>query len=419
MYQNMYNTPAQQGSFNPYEQNVRILKEFFSKPLFLIIALCGIISAVLTLVSSFMTDSASNIDIILNEYRFYLSNSEYRNIVSTVQSISMGIAIILTVYSLLIALGYLLLYFKSKNSDASSNPKAGATILWVTSIIELIIACILAVLIIFFSIAMFAASSYSSNSYYSSSYYDIASPVMITLGILGLIVSVCLILSCIFKLLFFSSVHSGFTKVNLTSRGSVGFGVFTILGTIVSVISFFQLLSNLGDTSILSFITSLLNLVSSICIIIFAFSFNSYIKRFRTGTNPVNGFTNQPPRGGQTFMPPMQGNTPPFTGNSYNTNQQNRPPQAPNMNIGYTYKPSQNQPNQDFQPVKTPDQQPKPMFNNNDPFKQPQNNQNSQSFQNTQNDKSVKSDSVSKCPLCGAPHGNNDVFCGGCGARLK
>lgn len=419
MYQNMYNTPAQQGSFNPYEQNVRILKEFFSKPLFLIIALCGIISAVLTLVSSFMTDSSSNIDIILDEYRFYFSNSEYRNIVSTVQSISIGIAIILTVYSLLIALGYLLLHFKSKNSDASSNPKAGATILWVTSIIELIIACILAVLIIFFSIAMFAASSYSSNSYYSSSYYDVASPVMITLGILGLIVSVCLILSCIFKLLFFSSVHSGFTKVNLTSRGSVGFGVFTILGTIFSVISFFQLLSNLGDTSILSFIVSLLNLVSSICIIIFAFSFNSYIKKFRTGTNPVNGFTNQPPRGGQPFMPPMQGNNPPFTGNGYNTNPQNKPPQAPDMNMGYTYRPSQNQPNQDFQPVKTPDQQPKPMFNNNDPFKQPQNNQNSQSFQNTQNDKNVKSDSVSKCPLCGAPHGNNDVFCGGCGARLK
>ena len=60
MYQNMYNNPAPMGNYNPYEQNSGLLKNFFSKPVVIILAAVGGVSALMSIISFFMQIGSFN-----------------------------------------------------------------------------------------------------------------------------------------------------------------------------------------------------------------------------------------------------------------------------------------------------------------------------------------------------------------------
>lgn len=440
MYQNMYNTPAPQKEFNPYEQNVRILKSFFSKPLFLVIAICGAFSAVLSIITTLVNNSQTNIYDIFGEYGSYLSDFDSIDFINSINSVSIGFTIIVAVYTLLVASGYLLLFLKSKNEDPSSSPKAGATILWVLSIIEMVLFSILAVIMIIFAFVFFiAASSYSSSSYYYySSVNSAATGIAIAFGCILLILSIVVLFSAISKLRFFSSVHSDFINVNLTSGGSVAFGVFTILGVIGSIITLFSLMASLRTanvSTVLSIISSLVSIVSNICLIMFAFSFNSYIKGFKSGATPIapkmqNNYTN--PYGQPANQGGVQNPANNYNGynqnNQYGSNSQVNKSEipVPDKNIGYSYN-QNNQANQ--QPFSsTYENHVNAQYDNrernsknaytNPYYNKQSSGVNANPYSNAQNQNNSQFSS-GKCPMCGASCNPNDMFCGECGARIK
>lgn len=396
MYQNMYNNPAPMGNYNPYEQNSGLLKTFFSKPVVIILAAVGGVSALISIISFFM--QIGTLDTTIRYYN-YMMGGQFASFYSNIKPLFIIFSICSIAMTIINALGYFLLYSKSKNPDPQSNPKAGSTLLWVISIISFVATCILAVFLIIVAFILFIASGEVSR--YEAS-------IMTTVGVAIIIVALVFFFYFLFQFRFFSSIHTSFSSVQIVSKSSVAFAVFSI---IFCVFAFISLFTSLDTATAMTVISGLLSIVNSVFLAVFALSYNSFVKSVTTGANPIGGFM---PNNGQF--------------NPYN---QNTNGQAPNMNMGYSYRPQQppvndnNQFNgQQYQNPYGSSQQPS------DADKAYKNPYFSQDFEeqtvNPQNDtfnqnpvQPEEQAEQNKCPMCGAVHSGDDLFCGNCGARLK
>lgn len=396
MYQNMYNNPAPMGNYNPYEQNSGLLKTFFSKPVVIILAAVGGVSALISIISFFM--QIGTLDTTIRYYN-YMMGGQFASFYSNIKPLFIIFSICSIAMTIINALGYFLLYSKSKNPDPQSNPKAGSTLLWVISIISFVATCILAVFLIIVAFILFIASGEVSR--YEAS-------IMTTVGVAMIIVALVFFFYFLFQFRFFSSIHTSFSSVQIVSKSSVAFAVFSI---IFCVFAFISLFTSLDTATAMTVISGLLSIVNSVFLAVFALSYNSFVKSVTTGANPIGGFM---PNNGQF--------------NPYN---QNTNGQAPNMNMGYSYRPQQppvndnNQFNgQQYQNPYGSSQQSSDADKayKNPYFSQDFEEQTANSQNDTFNQNPVQPEeqvAQNKCPMCGAVHSGDDLFCGNCGARLK
>lgn len=396
MYQNMYNNPAPMGNYNPYEQNSGLLKTFFSKPVVIILAAVGGVSALISIISFFM--QIGTLDTTIRYYN-YMMGGQFASFYSNIKPLFIIFSICSIAMTIINALGYFLLYSKSKNPDPQSNPKAGSTLLWVISIISFVVTCILAVFLIIVAFILFIASGEVSR--YEAS-------IMTTVGVAMIIVALVFFFYFLFQFRFFSSIHTSFSSVQIVSKSSVAFAVFSI---IFCVFAFISLFTSLDTATAMTVISSLISIVNSVFLAVFALSYNSFVKSVTTGANPIGGFM---PNNGQF--------------NPYN---QNTNGQAPNMNMGYSYRPQQppvndnNQFNgQQYQNPYGSSQQSSDADKayKNPYFSQDFEEQTANSHNDIFNQNPVQPEEQAeqnKCPMCGAVHSGDDLFCGNCGARLK
>lgn len=396
MYQNMYNNPAPMGNYNPYEQNSGLLKTFFSKPIVIILAAVGGVSALISIISFFM--QIGTLDTTIRYYN-YMMGGQFASFYSNIKPLFIIFSICSIAMTIINALGYFLLYSKSKNPDPQSNPKAGSTLLWVISIISFVLTCILAVFLIIVAFILFIASGEVSR--YEAS-------IMTTVGVAMIIVALVFFFYFLFQFRFFSSIHTSFSSVQIVSKSSVAFAVFSI---IFCVFAFISLFTSLDTATAMTVISGLLSIVNSVFLAVFALSYNSFVKSVTTGANPIGGFM---PNNGQF--------------NPYN---QNTNGQAPNMNMGYSYRPQQppvndnNQFNgQQYQNPYGSSQQSSDADKAyaNPYFSQDFEEQTANSHNDIFNQNPVQPEEQAeqnKCPMCGAVHSGDDLFCGNCGARLK
>ena len=396
MYQNMYNNPAPMGNYNPYEQNSGLLKTFFSKPVVIILAAVGGVSALISIISFFM--QIGTLDTTIRYYN-YMMGGQFASFYSNIKPLFIIFSICSIAMTIINALGYFLLYSKSKNPDPQSNPKAGSTLLWVISIISFVVTCILAVFLIIVAFILFIASGEVSR--YEAS-------IMTTVGVAIIIVALVFFFYFLFQFRFFSSIHTSFSSVQIVSKSSVAFAVFSI---IFCVFAFISLFTSLDTATAMTVISSLLSIVNSVFLAVFALSYNSFVKSVTTGANPIGGFM---PNNGQF--------------NPYN---QNTNGQAPNMNMGYSYRPQQppvndnNQFNgQQYQNPYGSSQQSSDADKayKNPYFSQDFEEQTANSHNDIFNQNPVQPEeqaAQNKCPMCGAVYSGDDLFCGNCGARLK
>lgn len=293
-------------------KNTDYLKEYFKKKTTLVIAISYGLSILLSLASMITALLPS----AFRSLRALTGEGVYGATGNFAPSLIVRLATLpLLILPFLIFLGFLLLYIKSKNSSPASSPKGGAAVLKAVGTISLVLGIFDTFLLLLIPI-LFAFMPYATSKLYRFDFpYDTFSqnpesaPIImgaVFAGIVFLIVApfiVYLLLSVIFEFRFFSSIRKSLVTSNLTSKGSVGFGVMQIISCISTAFTNVSLLIlyiiyAVSDTSRMSHMLSFnsmdlfssvvstviillslaVGLVSGIAMAKFAFGYNKHIK---------------------------------------------------------------------------------------------------------------------------------------------
>ena len=228
--------------FNPFAQNIAVVKEYFKKIPVLLLAIfqflgtvlsVGVVIAVPTWITSFVSNmlaqTGGSVDpetqeMITNYMNFSSSSSFFMNI----PSLFIGI---------LVAVAFLLIFLKSRSKNVNASPKAGVMILFVLSVIELVSTVIISVFLLLIGLGVFvgSATASSSSSSLNTENYTIAGLAVL----LSLAVVIFMILFySINKLRYYKSVKNSCSSIDLFSNGAGAYGVMNI---ILSVFVFFSM----------------------------------------------------------------------------------------------------------------------------------------------------------------------------------
>lgn len=218
----MYQNP--QSIFNPYAQNITIIKNHFKKPIVLINAIVGALSIVLMLISMlFITPYTDSM------YNYMFDGAE--DLTVDVSSIFTGTMIgsysIALIMPTLTVIAFFILYYKSKNDSPESSPVAGASILSVISLIQLIIICIfLGIAVLFLTIGLIVVIATSQPDDEESIVAIVGLSIML---FLTLIMSAIILMYSINQRRYYKSVKEGLSSPVLSSKGASVFGVMSII----------------------------------------------------------------------------------------------------------------------------------------------------------------------------------------------
>ena len=349
--------------FNPYAANVDIVKGYFRSPKVLVLGILHLISmglSILTLLTTPVTSSLMTILARLESlgidtsefYRFYPSDS----FTTTVYTASVVAAIFISsVFTILTAIAFIILFAKSRSSNPDANPVAGARILHVLSVITFVYSIFVAVVLGFAFVLTFIAV------YASSDYYDFdsgaATVAMVVLGVFIALMIFLIIFYAASQKNYYGSVKRSLTSVELRNKGAAAWGVLCIIAAVfygISVIAGFisAITSYITVRTILSLSSTIFTFVILILSASVALGYSKYIKRekYSYNTAPNNTYIPAAPyMGNQGYYPDDQGYYPdsqpnypynqpsdrpsvPYNDNfvDYNANTQERPDTCPN-----------------------------------------------------------------------------------------
>ncbi|MBQ7134398.1 MAG: zinc ribbon domain-containing protein [Ruminococcus sp.] len=375
-----------QTTFNPFSQNISIVKSYFRKKTVLTQGILYIVAALLNIATVLMMMPVMNnfmstvfsipeltADMTAQEFEFISSFMDiYINSVMIV-SLVMSVAL-----SALVATAYFLMYFKSKSDNPMSTPNAGVTILYVLSIIQLIPIIITTVMMALMIILMFVMALIPELSSDYNSGGSVAIIAIIYTIVFG---GMCTLLLLYFinQVRYYKSIRTSLNTVTLTNKGagifgvlSMIYGIYTALNALSSfgVIPMFNMISTMVPefaviegllnsfvpVVIISAVTSAVLATIYIINAVIALGYKNHIKNH---TNNYNEFS-------ASIMQPQI---------DYNTPQQT----SQEMLLS--------QPEPDFQPDVFYD-------NSNSP-------------------------ASAVCPRCGTVAKESDIFCNECGAKIK
>lgn len=350
----MYEQP-----FNPFAQNLAVVKEYFRTGKVLARGICqaiaavlGIIGAVLTLnnmpaiISAYMEPMISSGDVPDYVAEAVEQSARSSSMVSSVISVVVSAAI-----AILIAVAFILIYTKSRNEDPSSSPKAGVMILYVLAMIQLVCVIILAALTVLALIALIwlVASMRDAigtetidlgSGYVLNLTPDILIAVIVGIAVALLIMIIILLIVTINKKNFYSSVRKSITTVELHTEGAKGYGVLCVIGAVFAGLSLLSIPSTLmGGTvlstigidaapltvgSVISALSSILNFIMLILEAGIALGYKRFIddRKYGYSAPPV---MSAPYGAGPTFAQPQR----PDSNNPYADAFNQTPPSAP------------------------------------------------------------------------------------------
>ncbi len=302
----MYNQYPQYGPMDAIRRNRISVKSYLGSSNALTIAVLYIISVALSVITPIFTAP-----IMAN----MMSGIYYEMGLDV--PVSTGFNFSLPIFPILTIVAFFLMYFAGKKNNPDTPNSAGATILMVVSIIQLVLICLAmvgVVLIIILAIALgsMASSMLDTNAYYSYGYGFIngyTDPAA-TAAIIALIVAAIILIGVITLVLVHSigmvrlsnSLRKGLNSPELTAKGAKAVGVCNViyaifggLGIIISPVSmiimkittpYFYLVDESAFVAylIILIISSVLGFVMNICMARFAFGFNKHVKAEHSNT---------------------------------------------------------------------------------------------------------------------------------------
>lgn len=242
-YQNDYTYNAPTPVYNPYAQNLSIIKDYLKggKTLFVFIVLC--ISAVLTIVIA--VNNFLSLD-MQKAYAQYLTSIMQQSMPDYPANAIYSSTLLSTVSSTLSSLvsftvnivAWALIYFKSKNPNPASSPKAGIIILFVLSIISLVTSIASGALIALCSLVLLSLPLIlRSDPSVNLTDYVGFSTVCYTLACVFILLAVFLILYSIGQFNFFRSIKNSLSSNQLYNKGAKLYGVMSVIMTVILAIS--------------------------------------------------------------------------------------------------------------------------------------------------------------------------------------
>ncbi|MBQ8538805.1 MAG: zinc ribbon domain-containing protein [Ruminococcus sp.] len=379
-----------QNGFNPFSQNIAIVKSYFKKPTVLTQGILYAISAVLTIVSGFIMSPVLNnyFSVIMKMPGFTdgMSPSELE-FFTTFMNVYIDIVPIAAIVpsviiSAITAAAFILIYNKSKNADPASTPKSGIVTLFVLSIVQLVPIIMLSVMLVLAIILLAVAAIAASGTPESGILWVVTAVYTLVFGTMIAL----LLMYYINQVRYYNSIRKSLTTINLTYKGAGIFGVFSIIYGVYMVMNAFSVFSikpmmqfmaelapemefiaGLFDSFTPLFIVSTVASVLSAAIMILngviALGYKKHIRSFTEGYSEF-GIDNS--------VAPQPVSVPVYSA------------------------PVSNEPAQPVAPVQTNEPQFEPViFNEGQAVTQ-----------------------ATHCPRCGTPVKNDDVFCKACGTKL-
>ena len=214
-------------------------------------------------------------------------------------------AAISSIFPLLTAIAFIILFAKSRNTSENSSPIAGATILHVLAVISLIFTIIgavagILVYVFVFIVGVSAVNNIaSSNSSYSAYSQSMTGGVVAIMVILGVILLAYVFISIFYAVScknFYRSVKRSMTTPELENKGAAPYGVFNIIMAVFSVIYMIAYMVMAPSAAGIIFVSSIVTILINIFTAIMALGYNRYINRQKVGINtapygaaPMNG----------------------------------------------------------------------------------------------------------------------------------
>lgn len=379
-----------QNGFNPFSQNIAIVKSYFKKPTVLTQGILYAISAVLTIVSGFIMSPVLNnyFSAIMKMPGFTdgMSPSELEFFTSLMNVYIDIVPIVAIVPSVIIsaitAAAFILIYNKSKNAEPASTPKGGIVTLFVLSIVQLVPIIMLSVMLVLAIILLAVAAIAASGTPESGILWVVTAVYTLVFGTMIAL----LLMYYINQVRYYNSIRKSLTTINLTYKGAGIFGVFSIIYGVYMVMNAFSVFSikpmmqliaelapemefiaGLFDSFTPLFIVSTVASVLSAGIMILngviALGYKKHIRSFTEGYSEFGIDNSVAP---QTVSVPVYSASVP------------------------------NEPSQPVAPVQTNEPQFEPVIFNEGQAVTP----------------------AAHCPRCSSPVKNDDVFCKACGTKL-
>ena len=323
--------------YNPYGANIEIVKGYLKsgKTLALgILYLLSIAASAFAVVTIFTGGSVYDYAEMLRSMGIDPSQANIA-VSSSVGSATVSViaaTFISFIFTLLAAIGFIVMFAKSRNESADSNPSGGASILRAISLIGFICAIICVVfLVALFVIAYFFLDYFVAEFHMDSQAAEI---IWIAGGVAILLFSFFYIFYTAACKNFYRSIKRSLNSVDLHTKGSVAYGVFNIIGAVfvglALIGSVISVITAFSTANLVSLIAAAISFLSSVLVASFALGYNSYIKRQKLSYIAPNGPGSGMPA--YNTPAPQQGDPAAYRDNfsDYNASQQSVPAHCPN-----------------------------------------------------------------------------------------
>lgn len=259
---------------NPYQRNLEIIKGFFGKPVVLV-------TSILLFVSNFYGFFVSSAGVSSNILKSYMSNLNINTdgpagMFFSFNEDSFSLPT-LDITAILFALAFLLFFIFSRRESPSLT--APCVLFKVGAIIELVAVCILTAGLLFVLAAIVLAAISVKNN------LDAAVITGLSLLAIPLIVIVIafLLTYTISQLRFINSVGKSLKTIYISDKGSVVYGVTSVIYAAVSAFGIFLFLPSVFTLDVPSIVLltslSVLKVAVYVLCAVVAFKYHSYIKR--------------------------------------------------------------------------------------------------------------------------------------------
>lgn len=320
-----------QQQYNPYGANNEIVKGYLKSGKVLTLGILHLISIAVSVIST-LTLTRVN---LVYDYSDILRSMgiDPSDVLISMNSSLGGISASMiagtffsSLFTLLIAIGFIIMFAKSRNDHPSSNPSAGVGILRVISLITFICAIICVVLLVILFIAAYFFLDYFVNN--SNMDSRSATIIWIACGVFILIFSFFFLFITASYKNFYRSIKRSLNTVDLHTKGAAAYGVFNIIGAVLmgmaTLGTLITAISSFSAAALMSLVSNALSFIILIMTASFALGYNSYIKRQKYSYaapydgGPAGGayYPNEPYDAPNPYAAPQQ-NEPPYQQNNY------------------------------------------------------------------------------------------------------